>query len=266
MGLIGLLLIVAWGIIAIAAPLISPRGPFEQSNLYVLAPSIDHLAGTDHLGRDNFDRIIWGTRVSFMFGFGAAGISVLVGVALGAIPGYFGGAVDDIFSRSFEIFLVIPRIFLLILATAVFGTDILMTMALVGLLIWPTNAKITRAQVMTLKNRTYVKAGVAAGSGHRKILFGHILPNGIYPVVANSALEMGFAIVLEASLSFLGLGDPNQPSWGQILFGGKFYLGSWWLTFFPGLAITSIVLGFNFIGDGLNYALNPKSREMENEY
>ena len=263
MGLLGLFIVIAWGLIALLAPIISPQGPFAQSDSYLHPPSFEHLAGTDHLGRDVFDRIIWGTRVSLVFAFGVAGISIILGLLLGAIPGYAGGIVDLIFSRSTEIFLVIPRLLLLILASAVFGVDILLTMVLVGLIIWPTNAKITRAQVLTLKYRVFVKASVASGSGHTKILFSHILPNGIYPVIANSALEMGFAIILEASLSFLGLGDPNHSSWGQIIYNGRFYIGSWWLTLFPGLTITSLVIGFNFIGDGINYVLNPKFKQRK---
>ena len=258
MGLIGLIIVLGWGIIALSAPILSPKGPYLQSDDYLLTPSHEHLSGTDHLGRDVFDRTIWGSRISFIFAFGVAGLSVIIGVVLGAIPGYYGGRVDDVISRSFEAFLVIPRILLLILVAAMFGSNIFLMMMFVGMVIWPTNAKITRSQVLSIKNRVYVKAARASGVGAFGLLTGHILPNGLYPVIANSALEMGLAILLEASLSFLGLGDPNLPSWGQIIFGGRLYLTSWWVSILPGIAITSLVLGFNFLGDGLNYILNPR--------
>ncbi|MFC1803222.1 ABC transporter permease, partial [Thermoproteota archaeon] len=162
----------------------------------------------------------------------------------------------------FEIFMLLPRLFLIILMVAIFGNNIYITMFVVAITIWPTNARITRAQVSTLRNRLFVKAYKSAGASDLNLLFTHILPNGIYPVIVNSTLQMGRAIITEAGLSFLGLGDINHISWGQILLIAQNQLTTWWLALFPGLAICIIVLAFNFVGGGINYALNPRMREI----
>ncbi len=259
----GLALLITMVALAILAPL-APYGPFAQSGELLQPPSASHWLGTDNLGRDIWSRVLWGGRVSLLFGAVAAGVSLIVGVLLGSLPGYYGGLVDDAFSRFFEVFLMIPALFLMILIVAIFGSNVYFTMVVVGLTIWPTNAKITRAQVMALKHQGYVQAARAAGASDLLILRDHIIPNGIYPVVANSTLQMASAVIFEASLSFLGLGDPNQVSWGQVLKSGQLYLVSgWWVALFSGLAITLMVFAFNLVGDGINYALNPRLRQRE---
>jgi peptide/nickel transport system permease protein len=250
-------------LLALLAPVVAPYGPFEQSQDLLKPPSAQHWLGTDNLGRDVLSQLIWGARVSFLFGVVAAGVALLVGIALGSIPGYYGGIIDDIFSRFFEIFLMIPSLFLIILVVAMFGSNIYFMMLVAGLTSWPANAKITRAQVMSLKHQGYVLAARSAGSGSLSILARHIIPNGIYPVVANSTLQIASAVILEASLSFLGLGDPNQMSWGQVLKNGQSYITTgWWIAAFSGLSIFGLVFSFNLIGDGINYALNPRLREL----
>jgi peptide/nickel transport system permease protein len=264
MGVVGVAIIAVLAIVAVLAPFIAPSGPFEQSADLLAPPSPAHWFGTDNLGRDVFSRLVWGARVSMLFGVVAAGISLLVGVVLGSIPGYYGGWIDDAFSRFFEIFLMIPSLFLNILVVAVFGSNIYFMMAIAGLTIWPSNAKITRAQVMSVKHHGYVLAARSAGGGTFDLLSRHILPNGIYPVVANSTLLMASAVILEASLSFLGLGDPNQSSWGQVLKSGQSYIATaWWICAFAGIAIFVLVFAFNLVGDGVNFALNPRLRDRE---
>jgi len=248
--------------LAVFAPYISPYDPFFLSDDLYKPPSFSHPLGTDSFGRDVLSRIIWGSRVSLFFGGCAAAISLLIGIVLGAIPGYFGGILDDLFSRFFEIFLMIPRLVIIILVVAVFGSNIYYSVLVVGLTIWPTNAKLARVQVITIKNRGYIQSSISAGAGHFRVLFYHIIPNGIYPLIANSTIEMGSAILIETSLSFLGLGDLNYVSWGQILQKGQAAIFSaWWVIIFPGISIFLLVFAFSLVGDGINFALNPKLRE-----
>ena len=257
--MLGLAIMICSCAITITPTVVSPYNPYDMSALAFLPPGRQHPFGTDNLGRDVLSRVIWGTRVSLAFGFVVAGMSLMLGVILGAIPGYFGGLIDDVFSRFFEVYLMIPSLFLIILVTAIFGTNIMFTMAIVGLTMWPSNARITRAQVLTLKDRAFVQAAKCTGAGHLRIIFTHILPNGIYPVIVNSTLQMGSAILTEASLSFLGLGDVNHVSWGQIIFTAQNYFATaWWMAVFPGIAILALVLAFNLIGDGINLAMNPR--------
>lgn len=243
---------------AVFAPLIAPHSPFEL-NPTLQQPSGQYLLGTDPLGRDILSQIIWGGRVSLAFAFGAAALSLAVGVVMGAIPGYFGGLVDDVFSRLLETFLVIPRLFLIILIVALLGTNIYFVIAVMGLTMWPSNAKIMRAQVLTIKKRGYVQAAIAAGVSPLPIIFRHVVPNGLAPVIANSTLQMAYAVLTEAGLSFLGLGDPNQASWGQILNAGQGYIRSApWIVISPGLAIMTLLLGLHLVGDGVTRVLNPR--------
>ena len=260
--LLGVVIVFAFIIIGVMAPFITQYGPFELTNDIYHPPFSKYLLGTDYFGRDVFSRIVWGTRVSLFFGGCTASLSLIMGVILGAIPGYFGGIIDDLFSRFFEVFLMIPRLVIIILVVAIYGSNIIYSILVVGLTIWPTNARITRAQVISIKNRGYIQSAISSGASHFRILFYHILPNGLYPVIANSTIEIGRAILIEASLSFLGLGDLNNVSWGQILQRGQSAIFSApWITIFPGITIFLLVFGFSLIGDGINYALNPRLRE-----
>ena len=262
MALLGVVIVSTFIIIGIIAPFITQYGPFELTNDIYHPPSTKYLLGTDYFGRDVFSRIVYGTRVSLFFGGCTASLSLIVGIILGAIPGYFGGIIDDLFSRFFEVFLMIPRLVIIILVVAIFGSDIIYSILVVGLTIWPTNARITRAQVISIKNRGYIQSAISSGASHFRVLFYHILPNGLYPVIANSTIEIGRAILIEASLSFLGLGDLNNVSWGQILQRGQSAMFSApWIAFFPGITIFLLTFGFSLIGDGINYALNPRLRE-----
>lgn len=261
--LVGLAIVTGALLLAIFGPLLATWGPAELTPDTLKPPRVEYPFGTDQIGRDVYSQLIYGVRVSLVFAFGVAGISLVVGVFLGALPGYFGGWIDDAFSRLFEIFLMIPQFVLIITVVALFGNNIIYAMIVIGLTLWPSNAKITRAQVLTLKNRAFVRAAAASGAGHARILFKHILPNGLYPVITNSTLQMAYAILLEAGLSFLGLGDPNYPSWGQVLSAANLHKSAWWMAVFPGVAILILVLGFNMAAEGLNVALNPRLRSRQ---
>lgn len=257
-GTILLLLIVAC---AIFAPVLSPYDPFAMSEP-LAAPSATHPLGTDQLGHDVLSFILWGARVSLTFALGAAALSIVVGVLLGSLPAYRGGWVDDATSRFVELFLMIPRLFLIITVVAVMGNNIILVVTVVGLTIWPSNAKIMRTQVLTLKRRAYVQAAVVAGSGTAAVLLRHILRNGIAPVIANTTLQMASAVMTEAGLSFLGLSDPNYPSWGQLLNQAQSYLTTApWLALAPGIALVLLLLALHMVGDGVTRILDPRIRE-----
>ncbi len=177
---------------------------------------------------------------------------MVFGIPLGLVSGYFGGWLDQLLSRSFEIVLMIPPFFLLVMVVAIFGNNIGFEILVVGITIWPANARIMRASVLSLKERQFVRAAVATGASGPSVIVRHILPNAIQPVIVNSNLQIGQAILFEAGMSFLGLSDPNVISWGQIVNVGAFHLvDAWWLAFFPGIAIALLILSFNLIGDGL---------------
>lgn len=248
--------------LALFAPVLSPGNPLFSVAKPMQPPSAEHLLGTDHTGREVLAMMIWGSRVSLLFAFGAAGISLVVGTFLGALSGYFGGAFDDVLSRLFEVFYVIPRLFLIILIVAIFGSHLWMVVAVVGATIWPSNARIMRAQVLSLKKRGYAQAAVVSGASHPQVLFGHIVPNGIGPVLANSSLQMAYAVLTEAGLSFLGLGDPNVASWGQLLYWGQSYISSApWMVVFPGITIALLMLAFHLLGGTLQQRMNPRMQQ-----
>lgn len=259
--LIGALVLTLLILIAIFAPIISPGNPLHSVGSPIQKPSMEHFFGTDEIGRDVWAMVVWGSRVSMQFALGAAGLSLIIGVVLGALSGYIGGLFDDLLSRTFEIFYVIPVTFLIILMVAIFGSNVSLMIAIVGLTIWPTNARIMRAQVLTLKNRSFVHAGDVAGSGNLKILFKHIVPNGMGPVLTNSMLQMAQAVLIEASLSFLGLGDPSVASWGRILQSGQGHISSApWLVLIPGFVIAMMLLSFNLLGSALERNLDVRAQ------
>jgi peptide/nickel transport system permease protein len=258
MAIVGLVIILAIVAIGLLSQLFSPFDPFYQSDSLYAPPSREHVMGTDHLGRDVYARVLAGARVSTYFAVGAGGLSLIVGIVLGSIPGYFGGWLDDAFSRFFEFFLMIPTLFLIILIVSLFGGNLMLAMVIVGLTTWPSNAKIARAQVLTIKKRGFVDAARMMGLGHFRILFKHILPNGFYAVLANSTIQMAGAITTEASLSFLGLGDPNKVSWGRMIRDSLSNIPAWWLWVPPGLSIAVFVVALNVVADGIGFALNPR--------
>lgn len=247
-------------LIVIFAPNIVTHDPyFFGSNILSGLGENGHFLGTNNLGQDIFSMIIYGARTSLMVAVISALISGVLGILIGGIAGYFGGKVDQFISEIINVFMMLPTFFLILLIIALFGNSISNVMIVIGLTTWPSNAKLMRAQALSLRERTFVKSAVAMGESKSQILFKYIIPNGVFPVVANTTMSMSNAILTEASLSFLGLGDPNIISWGQMIYTGKSYITSaWWITTFPGLAIVLTVTMFYLLGDGLNHVLNPK--------
>jgi len=259
----GLTVLALMIVAAVLAPMLYPGNPVFSVAAPMQPPNPQYPFGTDHIGRDISAIMVWGTRVSLSFALCAAGISLLCGVVLGAISGYAGGFVDDAMSRAFEIFDVIPRLFLILLFVAVFGISTLGTILIVGLTMWPSNARIMRAQVLTLKQRGYAQAAIVSGASPLSVLFVHVVPNGWGPIFANSTLQMSYAVTTEAGLAFLGLSDPNVASWGQVLNWGQGYIGSApWMVIVPGIFIALLLLSFQFIGGAMQASAEDQAMTM----
>ncbi|HEY7219175.1 MAG TPA: ABC transporter permease [Candidatus Binatia bacterium] len=256
---ISLYLIVALIVTAALAEAFSPYDPFTLGDDTLLGPCAEHWMGTDDLGRDTLSRVIYGARVPLIVGFLATATSLLLGILIGSFSGYFGGRIDVILMRATEYVLVVPRFFLALLVVAMLGTGVMKIVLVIGLLGWPEVARVVRAQFLTLREREFVLAARAIGASHVKVIFGEILPNAIPPAVVVASILVARAILLEAGLSFLGLGDPNLISWGSLLSEAQERMGaSLWLALFPGMALSLLVLCVNLFGDGINDVLNPK--------
>jgi peptide/nickel transport system permease protein len=248
-------------IVALFAPLIAPYDPTTIDVHNVLSPpSKTHLLGTDELGRDVLSRIIWGSRVSLKVGFVAVGIAISIGIVIGSIAGFYGGKVDAVLMRFVDIMLAFPTFFLILAVIAILEPSIFTIMAVIGVTSWMDVARLVRAEFLTLKERDFVDAAKAIGVGNRRLIFRHILPNALSPVFVSATFGVAGAILVEAGLSFLGLGvQPPDPSWGNILTSGKDYIEvAWWLSLYPGLAILITVLSYNLVGEGLRDALDPR--------
>jgi peptide/nickel transport system permease protein len=257
--LIGIAVLVMLLCMALFAGLIAPGDPFATSRQVFLPPSGAHPFGTDDLGRDLYRSVVHGTRASLLVGLVTAAIATVIGAVVGAFAGYFGGFVDDILMRLTELFQVVPRFFLVLITVALFGSGIRLIILLLGLTYWPGTARLLRGQVLSLRHREHVVAARAIGVREPVILVRHVLPLALPPIITLSALTVGGAILVEAGLSFLGLGDRNVVSWGALLNDAQqFVRRAWWLSAFPGLAITLTVLGMNLLADGLNEAWNPR--------
>ncbi|MEZ0212525.1 MAG: ABC transporter permease [Xanthobacteraceae bacterium] len=240
------------------APWLAPYGLLDIGRSFV-PPSAEHLLGTDSLGSDVLSNIIFGARTSLMVGICAMATSSVIGITLGSIAGYFGGWVDDVLMRVTELFQILPQFFLAIVIVALFGSSIWNIVLVIGILAWPVTARLIRAEFLTLKRRDFVEAARSLGMSHRDIIVREILPNALPPIIVNGTLQISGAILLETSLAFLGLGDPNVMSWGTMLHNAQeFFNRAWWMAAFPGGALFLATLSLNLIGDALNDALNPK--------
>ncbi|AJF08015.1 peptide ABC transporter permease [Geoalkalibacter subterraneus] len=226
-------------------------------------PSLAHPLGTDDLGRDVLARILYGARISLLVGFVAVGLATLIGVFLGALSGYYGRWVDSLIMRFVDIMLCFPTFFLILAVIAFLEPSIWNIMIIIGLTSWMGVARLVRAEFLSLRERDFVVAAKALGASDGRIIFRHILPNALSPVLVSATLGVAGAILTESALSFLGIGvQPPTPSWGNMLITGKQTLGTaWWLSVFPGMAILLTVLGYNLLGEGIRDALDPRLKQ-----
>lgn len=259
----GALLLTLVFLMAIFAGSIAPNG-YDDQNLFtrLKPPSKEFWMGTDQLGRDIFDRIVWGARISLQVGFLATSISLVVGTTLGLIAGYYGRWIDRAIMGVTEVFLAFPGILLAIAVVSIFGPGLTNVMIAVGIANVPQFARLARGSTLSAKEMDFIEAERAIGVGHLRILLVHILPNIIGPIVVLATLSVGTSILSAAGLSFLGLGaQPPVPDWGGMISQGRQFLRTaWWVGVFPGVAILITVLGFNLLGDGLRDALDPRMR------
>ena len=256
-GLIGIAVLL---LIILFQGVLETHDPYDYGPDSLAAPGINgHLLGTNKLGQDVYSMLIAGVSTSLKVALISSLIYALIGILLGGAAGFLGGKVDMVLSELINVFMMIPTFFLELMIIAMFGNSITNVMIVIGLTSWASNAKLMRAQALSLRERTFVKSAIVMGETRPQILFNYIIPNGIFPVIANTTMGMSGAILTEASLSFLGLGDVNVISWGQMIYDGKSYITSaWWIATFAGIAIVLTVITFYMLGDGLNHVLNPK--------
>lgn len=263
MAMVGLFIMTIIILLAIFADFIAPYEEIvikQNLPLRLKGPSAEHWLGLDEFGRDIFARIIHGARVSLQVGVVAVGISVFIGGFLGAIAGYYGGKIDNIIMRAMDIFLAVPSILLAIAIVSALGSSLFNLMLAIGISSVPNYARIVRASVLSIRDQEYIEAARAIGAKDLKIIFNHIVPNALAPVIVQGTLGVASAILSTAGLSFIGLGiQPPAPEWGSMLAGGRGYLRyAWHVTTFPGLFIMITILSLNLLGDGLRDALDPK--------
>lgn len=260
---LGLVIIGGFLIAAAAAPLLTRWDPTAVDfDRYLLSPSAEHPLGTDELGRDLLARLLYGARISLGIGLISVAIGLLFGVPIGAFSGYYGGKLDLTVQRLIDIMIAFPGILLAIVVVAVLGVGVQNVMIATGIASIPVYARLVRGSFLSLKRNAFVTAAKAAGIGDMRIIFGHILPNCLGPIIVQSTFQIATSILWAAGLGFLGLGaQPPMPEWGAILSRGRSYMrAAHHLTTFPGIAILLMVLGFNLVGDGLRDAIDPKSR------
>jgi peptide/nickel transport system permease protein len=260
--MIGLAILVLMILVAIFAPTVAPYDPTQQSRDSLVGPSPEHLMGTDVFGRDILSRIIFGSRVSLRIGLFSVGIGVFIGLTLGLIGGYYGGNLDALLVMFIDAMLAFPGILLALAIVAVLGPSLTNVMVAVGISSAPSYARLVRGSVLTAREQIYVDSARVVGCSDMRIIFRHILPNVIGPVLVLATLGIPTAILSAAGLSFLGLGaQPPTPEWGLMVSEGrKFLRNAWWIATFPGLAIMVVVLSINMFGDGLRDAIDPRLR------
>ena len=267
LAVVGVVIILALYLVAFLCPFLAPYDPAEQGDRVqerLLPPSLDHLLGTDRFARDVFSRVIYGSRISLLVGFLAMGLAVTIGTLVGAVAGYYGGWVDSVIMRFVDMMLSFPTLILIITVIALWrNQSIWIIITVIGLMSWMGVARLVRGQFLALKEREFFQAARALGAGGGRLIFRHLLPNSLTPIIVSATLRVGNTILLEASLSYLGLGvQPPTPSWGNIVYDTKGNLFTeWWMPLAAGLAIVVTVVGYNLLGDGLRDALDPRLRE-----
>ena len=262
----GFIIILGVFLLAIFAPIIAPYDPSDINvKAILLAPSFEHWMGTDGLGRDVLTRMLYGGRISLLVGLVAVGISTIIGIILGAISGYYRGWIDTLIMRLVDVMLSIPSFFLILAVIAFLTPSIINVMIVIGLTSWMGVTRLVRAEFLSLSGREFVQAARTLGAKDARLIFTHLLPNSLTPIIVSSVLGVAGAVLMESGLSFLGLGvQAPQASWGNILTDGKDYIQfAWWLSLFPGLAILITVLGYNLLGEGLRDALDPRSNNTK---
>lgn len=250
--------------ISLISPLIVPYSPqLINAREVLLPPSMQHIFGTDELGRDVFSRVLYGARISLKVGFVAVGISVCIGTVVGLISGYYSGIIDGILMRIVDVMLCFPAFFLILAVITFLEPSIWYIMVVIGLTGWMGVARLVRAETLAIREMDYILAARSIGCRDFRIIFCHILPNAISPIIVSATLGVAGAILTESALSFLGIGvQPPTPSWGNILTSGKDYIEfAWWLSFFPGMAILLTVLSYNLLGEGVRDALDPRTKK-----
>ena len=267
MALVGLGILVILVLLALFADVIADYDTVViKQNLAnrLKGPSAEHWLGTDEFGRDIFARLVHGARVSLKVGIIAVGISIILGGILGALAGFYGGRIDNIIMRIMDVFLAVPSILLAIAIVSALGPSIINLMVAISISSVPRYARIVRASVLSIRDQEFVEAARAIGANNARIIFRHIIPNSLAPVIVQGTLGVASAILSTAGLSFIGLGiQPPAPEWGSMLSGGRQYLRyAWWVTTFPGVAIMITILSLNLLGDGLRDALDPRLKQL----
>ncbi len=260
---LGVVICLAWILAAVLAPLLAPYDPVVQDlTMRLKAPSAEHLFGTDNFGRDIFSRVIYGGRYSLLAGCLTVVIAGVIGTFYGAIAGYVGGWTDNVMMRISEMILSFPSLILAMIINAVMGSNLFNTMFALVIVAWPTYARLMRSVVLSVKENEYVTASEALGASKMRILLKEIIPNSISSVLIMATTDIGNQILMFSTLSFLGLGSaPPTPEWGMMVSDGVDYFNKFWVAGFPGLAIFTMAVGANFIGDGLRDLLDPKLRK-----
>jgi peptide/nickel transport system permease protein len=260
MAMVGAAIVLAMLIMATMAPLTGHEPGTIDVAKRLQSPGMQHWLGTDDLGRDVLARIFYGARISLLVGFVAVGIATLLGIVFGALAGYYGGWWDAVIMRFVDIMLCFPTFFLILAVIAFLEPSIWNIMIIIGLTGWMGVARLVRAEFLSLREREFVLAARVLGASDKRIIFRHILPNALSPVLVHATLGIAGAILTESALSFLGIGvQPPTPSWGNMLIAGKQTLGTaWWLSVFPGMAILITVLGYNLLGEGIRDAIDPR--------
>ncbi|WP_374446434.1 ABC transporter permease [Stella sp.] len=258
---LGLAVLAAVLLLALSAPFLFPFDPWDTRGAPLQPPGEGFALGSDMLGRDVLAGIFHGARVSLFIGVVSTVFAVAIGVVVGALAGYFGGAVDDVAMRFTEFFQTIPSFVLAVLLVAILTPGLASIVIAIAVVTWPPVARLARSEFLALRHREFVEAAVLSGVSHLRIIFGEVLPNALTPIVIMASLMVATAILTESALSFLGLGDPNRISWGYMIGAARaVFRQAWWLSVFPGLAIFVTVLAINLVGEGLNDALNPHLR------
>jgi len=263
LAVVGTVIIALFILTAIFAPLLTPYSPIEQNmSIKLQAPSLEHPFGTDQFGRDIYTRVLYGSRVAVQIILIITFISGFIGISVGVTAGYYGGVVDDILMRITDMFLAFPRLILAMAVAAMLGPNLNNVIIAISFVIWTIYARLARAEAIKVKKQPYIESIKSMGGSDLRIIFLHILPMSISPVLVQITLRMGTIIITAASLGFLGLGaQPPSPEWGVMVSDGRtFLIDQWWISTFPGIAIAIVVLGFNLLGDGIRDMLDPRLR------